>query len=541
MKIERMSNLSHEIKVEFRKAQTAARTKQYDLAFSSAVDLKTLNPNAPDIQKFYKALVRIINAQIQSLSNTQGFRKAFSLIDLLAAEGELSSSTAKVVVENLRTLDNAHKRLTYLKSIAAHEVSEAEFLWSEIAECLPEIPTTIEIFNLARKTLRVIPGNYHALTALELYVDQANPDKNDASADHVISNIRVAQLEQRLDGISDYPDRKKIYDAYRTETLKGVPTKGLVYTKAVLSIEKTIGHLEYTLTDEAPGIPKPEEFWTDLQNIITSDQGTQPATASSPRHDGRGIWLKKVASLFLQSANREASNDRIGYLWLLVDPMFHVCVICAIPFFLHDETVQDMPVLPFGIIGACLWMVFRVASVGAMSGGGALKPQLEHPCVSQFDIIIARALHALIIYTLIGSCLMAAAITFGYGDLPQNLLGVVVALFCAWFLGTSYGTIAFCLIESYAGFRRINGFILRFLGLTSGLFYTSEQLPEEVAHILLLNPLLHVIQIARSFWFHEYSSKDASPTYVSVFVGLIILVSLFALLRTLKKPAKVRV
>ncbi|OUD10467.1 hypothetical protein BVC71_02930 [Marivivens niveibacter] len=287
-----------------------------------------------------------------------------------------------------------------------------------------------------------------------------------------------------------------------------------------LAIEFAIAERQREISRENLSDDGPETVWElyDPNSPYFALNDGHPDTKTAPPKIAKNSrpknWLLKIWSLWIQSTHRDGTMDRIGYLWLLADPMIHVLIICAIPFFLHSDTVDDMPVLPFGVIGACFLMTFRMAATGAMSGGGALLPQLDHPTVSRFDVIVARALHSLAVYTLIGIFLMSLIVLFGRGDLPANLPIVLLFLVLNWCIGLAYGTIFHALIGIYSGFRRINGFTIRFIALSSGTFYISEQLPDTLRQIVLMNPLLHSVQFARSYWFYEYKSSDASLFYL---------------------------
>ena len=339
----------------------------------------------------------------------------------------------------------------------------------------------------------------------------------------------LAYITDQISDEAQPDERTQVYDYVRDNA----PQLGLVRSEydnlERLRIEKAIAQLEAKFVRSQSKDDETTSVWSIFDKksphyALHPAENLSETTQQifSNKHTRPTFWPFKVWSLWLQSTHRDGTMDRLGYLWLLLDPMIHVLIICAIPFFLHSDTVNDMPVLPFGIIGACFLMTFRMASVGAISGGGALTPQLDHPVVSRFDIICARAFHSLAIYTFIGTILMSATIISGKGDLPENLAVTLCLLILNWCMGFAYGTTVHALIGLYAGFRRINGFVTRFIALSAGTFYISEQLPETMKTIVLLNPLLHSVQFARSFWFYEYDTSDASAIYL-FFSSLIIL------------------
>ena len=247
-----------------------------------------------------------------------------------------------------------------------------------------------------------------------------------------------------------------------------------------------------------------------------------------------------ILSLWLHGLNREASQDRIGYVWLVMDPLIQIMVISVVPLLVQPDFVYDMAILPFAIIGACSWLVFRTSVIGAMSGGGVLKSQLEHPAIRRFDIMIAKSFNALINYFVAGFVLLGLSIFFGMTDGPQNFPLLMASFGTSWVMGVSFGIIANSLVELYPGLRRLIVYSLRFIGLMSGLFYVPEQLPEYVAKVFLYNPLLQLAQLARTFWFYEYTTTDANVPYIFFWVLPLALVALVCLIVDEKRLIMVR-
>ncbi|MEO0030545.1 MAG: hypothetical protein RIS94_303 [Pseudomonadota bacterium] len=260
----------------------------------------------------------------------------------------------------------------------------------------------------------------------------------------------------------------------------------------------------------------------------------------SRRSTGVFYRMRVMLSLWLRAINHEASQDRIGYIWLILDPLIHVMIICFVSLFIHPRNIYDMPSYPFGVVGACFWLTFRTAVTGTMFGGGVLRPQLEHPVIRRFDIMMARALNAPIVYIGVGAFLMGLAMWLNLTTWPVNLPGFMACFLTVWLMGLFYGTLVNSLILHYPGFRRVNGFVIRLIAIMSGLFYVSEQLPEPMRGLMLLNPLIHIVQLARTCWFATYHTRDADPLYVLFWFLALGLLALTCLTLDEKRPETVR-
>lgn len=250
--------------------------------------------------------------------------------------------------------------------------------------------------------------------------------------------------------------------------------------------------------------------------------------------------LLGILSLWFYELNHDASQDRIGFIWLFIDPLIQIMVICSVPLLIQPEFVYDMAILPFSIIGAIFWLVFRTSAINVMTGGGSLKPQLEHPHIRKFDIMVAKAFYSFVNYFFAGVILLFVTVFFHLTDGPQNFLILITCFTISWIIGICFGIIANSLINLYPAIRRLIAYSLRFIGLASGLFYIPEQLPQRISEFLLYNPLLQLVQAGRSYWFYEYSSMDVNFTYIFYWFISLIFLALICLIIDEKKPSEVR-
>ena len=364
--------------------------------------------------------------------------------------------------------------------------------------------------------------------------DNINPDYIAALSQHLATYLK--------DGF-DQTARNAAYDALRADVANGVFNFGALSLNMVrLAAEFSIQDAQYALVGEALVVSSDHDAWSLLDptsphyvlNTQALAAGVFPHTSPKYARPSAGIRsvsrrVATILSMWMHGLNRDASMDRIGYVWLVLDPLIQIIVICIIPILIQPEYIYDMAIFPFSVIGACFWLAFRTAAIGAMSGGGVLKQQLEHPSVRRFDIIVAKSVNAFVNYFIAGFVLLSISIFLELTDGPQTFPLLMVCFATVWVMGVSFGIIANSLIALYPGLGRIIVYSLRFIALMSGLFYAPEQLPERIAEIVLYNPLLQLIQLARSFWFFEYTTMDASIIYIVFWALSLIFLALVCL------------
>lgn len=219
------------------------------------------------------------------------------------------------------------------------------------------------------------------------------------------------------------------------------------------------------------------------------------------------------------------------YFWLFAEPALQVLMIVGMYLLAGRVLVLDMPALPFAVLGVSSMLMFRNVMNRMLGGMGRDSNLLLLPRFAVMDVYIARALHSGLIYMLIGALYLYILHALGVGEAPENLLGVLGWWAMIWGLGLGFGLTLRGLAQSFPWVRKLNVVIFRAIFLTSGVFYVTEQLPEEFKAIVLWNPLLNMLQGLRDAYFWEYSTKEISFSYASWALLLLLFTGLMNLRR----------
>lgn len=251
-----------------------------------------------------------------------------------------------------------------------------------------------------------------------------------------------------------------------------------------------------------------------------------------PRSGGGMVRrLLTFASLWAFNMKAEIANDRFGWIWWILEPIIQILMITIVVLIIGVPLIFDMEIAPFAIIGVAIWLTVRQTILMTAFWGGPLVQQVDHPKLRRGHVLLARSARALVVYSFVGAALLAIAVAIDRAPPPEAPLQLVAVLLVAWFMAIGLGLILSAIALRYTSTRRLIGPMMRLTGLTSGLFFVSEQLPPEIATAMLWNPMLHALQLGRSAYFAEYSSADADWTYlaawcvVGLFIGLCCLMN----------------
>ncbi len=223
-----------------------------------------------------------------------------------------------------------------------------------------------------------------------------------------------------------------------------------------------------------------------------------------------------VYALSFRELRTRLGGYRLGYLWILAEPVMHV-VIFSVSMGMHAR--QFLPGIDFpmfiliGILPYDLFSKVFGSSLGAVEANQGLYVYKQ---VKPLDVVLTRWLVEVGIHGAALVVLLAGMAMLGYGGiLPDDPLGVVAvfALLAVFALGC--GLVGATLTEVFPESRKFLPYLTRPLFFISGIFFSLSMIPEEYRPYLDWNPLLHYLDLVRSCWFSEFPHGYASWSMAS--------------------------
>ena len=226
------------------------------------------------------------------------------------------------------------------------------------------------------------------------------------------------------------------------------------------------------------------------------------------------VQVRVIHALVLREASVKFARHRLGYIWAFVEPMAYVSAFVLILSLGGRSLPAGMPAVPFFITGVIPFFLFREVAAATLSGVTANKALLVYPQVSAFDVMTARALLEIATTVVVFVLLLGTVRAFGIEFRIERPLEAFAWLIAMGLAGFGFGAACGALEPLFPAVQRIvPAVILRPLFWISGVFFTSSMLPPSLRDMALVNPLLHMIDLLRSAFFHEFESQYASPSY----------------------------
>jgi capsular polysaccharide transport system permease protein len=189
----------------------------------------------------------------------------------------------------------------------------------------------------------------------------------------------------------------------------------------------------------------------------------------------------------------------------------------------------------FLLTGMIPWLLFSNIVNRLMTAFEANRGLFNYRQVKPIDSFIARALVECLVYFTVFVAFMAAGRLLGFQAVVADVFSL--CLIIAVFILFSFGFGLLCaVVGSFSeNFKKVVGLIMRPLFFSSGIFFTISVVPEKFQAILLVNPLLHFLELIRSYYFETLRSPHANPVYVLCWTIAVLFLSLWLYEKLQKK------
>ncbi len=251
----------------------------------------------------------------------------------------------------------------------------------------------------------------------------------------------------------------------------------------------------------------------------------------------RTPWEIQRAVLFalLQRELKARFGGRwLGAFWILLEPVAHLSYLMLLFGVIRDRIIPGVPFVMFLLTGLIPFFIFRSVSLRVMGTVDGSRGLFGYRQVKPIDPIIARAALDVLLYGVVFAIFLVA---FGWSGLewfparPLEVLavgGVLIAL------GFGLGLIFVVLTDDVPQVRIFIRIAYLPLYLISGVIFPVKVLPPEALDWLLWNPLLHLMECMRGYFFAQYQPiPQASLSFASAvaLVTLAVGVALYRLRR----------
>jgi capsular polysaccharide transport system permease protein len=227
-----------------------------------------------------------------------------------------------------------------------------------------------------------------------------------------------------------------------------------------------------------------------------------------------GSQIRVISALAIREIQNQNNKLEVGLAWAFVEVLLYVAVISLVRVVLRAFMPPNMPPLTFLITGILPWQTFLHTMKSVQSAATKNKNLLSLPIITPLDLVLASAVKELCVYSIV---FFALALTSSYYEgvgFPRFPLGIILLYLAAWLMGIGYGLICVPALRMFPPAKWLLTPLLRVGFWTSGLYFVMATLPTTTWPYMTWNPMLHVNELMRTYWFTTYNTPVGSPAYI---------------------------
>jgi capsular polysaccharide transport system permease protein len=245
-----------------------------------------------------------------------------------------------------------------------------------------------------------------------------------------------------------------------------------------------------------------------------------------PKHSPWVTQVLVIRALLKREVSTRFGAYRLGFFWMLVEPLLGVLVIGVLIGTLAQRTVPEIP-YPFFLLNGMLLIKLLTGPMNmGINAIGSNTGLLVYPSVRPLDTFIARFLFELLTTLFSYALFCILGMFFGIFVSLGHLEVVLACHLITWGIGCGLGLIFGVASAHFAETDKVVMVLQRPLLFVSAVLFPAAAATGQMHDLLLYNPLVHTIEQSRSALFPYYNSGETTLTYPAVCAVVLLSIGL---------------
>ena len=239
---------------------------------------------------------------------------------------------------------------------------------------------------------------------------------------------------------------------------------------------------------------------------------------------GLRIQINVLRALIYREFIGRASLVKFGYLGILIEPLGVMAIFLTIFTVIRTRGAnEELGVLLFLITGIVIYTLFNAIAIRSMNSMDANESLFFYRQVQPIDTVYSRTIVEVVIYSVVFIILVIIAYLIRETFIMSDFALLIVSFISISIFSMGIGIFLMIATFRYEWVKSVVQFLLRPLWFMSGVFFSLNDLPQNIRPYLSWNPILQSIELARHSFSESYLlNESVSLTYL-IQVSLVVL------------------
>ena len=236
----------------------------------------------------------------------------------------------------------------------------------------------------------------------------------------------------------------------------------------------------------------------------------------NPLGSGWRIQRDVVFALFIREMKTRFGKFRLGYLWAILEPLSFVLILSMIRMFFNNRGIGGIDHPVFYATGIMPFLFFQHCVNVCLHAVDSNIGLFNYQRVRPIDAVLARVL--LEVSIMMATALLVAGVLclLGFQIRLDDPLGFLLTMLLLGLFSLGIGLGLSVLGGLSNEVQKITPILIRPLFFISGIFFMISNIPQPFQDYLLLNPILHQIELCRSNMYCDYKTPVNGFSYLAI-------------------------
>ncbi|WP_255511268.1 ABC transporter permease [Zobellella iuensis] len=210
--------------------------------------------------------------------------------------------------------------------------------------------------------------------------------------------------------------------------------------------------------------------------------------------------------MFMREAVSRTMKDRMGWFWMIFEPVAMVTIVILVRTQIRgtNRLIIGADFIPWMIVGMMGFFLVREGlnrSQGAIDASRALFAYRQ---VQPVDTVLVRGFVDGMLRTFVFMLFIVGGLGLGLKIFPDNGIYALFGWITVWALGLGLGLVISVTGTLVPEINRIIRMLSLPLMILSGVLIPINTLPHAALELLMLNPIVHALELLRLGFFENY-------------------------------------
>ena len=221
----------------------------------------------------------------------------------------------------------------------------------------------------------------------------------------------------------------------------------------------------------------------------------------------RSAWEVQRSVLFalvVREMKTRVGGQWVGAVWTLIEPLTHVMILVTILGFVRGVVLPGIEYPVFLVTGLLPFFLYQNLATRLMDGIEANRGLFSYRQVKPLDTLLSRACVESLMNLLVYAFTLGILAWLGFSVVPAGPLEMIGVSALMILLGTGFGIFNAVVSHDRPRLRSFIRMMMFPLYFASGVIFQVDLLPREYLDWVLLNPLVHLVELSRHAFIPAY-------------------------------------